>query len=221
MDLSPPKQFIMLVAATTTATLLANMFLNAAKLWALDEFIDPDAFADIAAQLPQDPSEYALEAWDLVGRQIPYSHYGSILHFGDDYARCKRCHLPLDIVRRGRGNCVAKSQVLVSLLRNRFSASDTYMAIGQLNVNGTGGHAWVILNHNGWHILESTMPPPDQPWVSASRLSEIYIPEAMVNDRGLVCLDEEICHLVHRADSERRADLVVNHPCPRSILSLV
>lgn len=207
--LSTKQQFLLIVGAGTTSMLLVSLINSATKTWALEDFVDPDAFADIAAQLPQDRGEFALAAWELVGAEIPYARYGSILHFGDDYVRAKRCHLPTQIAQRGKGNCVAKSQVLLSILRNRFSPSEAYMAIGQLAINGTGGHAWVTLNNGGWYVLESTMPPPEQPWISAGSVSQVYIPEAQVNDRGLVCLDEEICRLVHKAD------LVVNdhfHP---------
>jgi len=207
--LSAQQQFLLWAGAGTTSILLANLITGMVqRTWALEEFIDPDAFADVAAQLPEDRNEFALAAWELVGAGIPYSRYGSILHFGDDYVKTRRCHLPARVVSMGRGNCVAKSQVLLSILRNRFSPREAYMAIGTLAVNGTGGHAWVTLDNGGWHVLESTIPPPENPWVSTSSVSKVYIPEALVNDQGLVCLDEEICRLVHKADL-----VVKNHSC--------
>ncbi|HUV51598.1 MAG TPA: transglutaminase domain-containing protein [Dehalococcoidia bacterium] len=166
--------------------------------YALDELFSPQNVADIAATLPQDEDEFILAAWDLVGRKIRYKSYGSTVQFYDSTVYCQRCLLPEQVLKKGAANCVGKSNLLVSLLRNRLPEDRVSMAIGQLAVDHVGGHAWVIVQRqNGvWYVLEATMPPPScnrNPWIPMALVSSTYIPDAFVNDIHLTCMDEEIC----------------------------
>jgi hypothetical protein len=163
--------------------------------YSLADLFSPQRVADIADALPQDEDEFILAAWDLVGRKIRYSAYGSTVQFFDSSVSCQRCLLPTQVIRRGSANCAGKANLLVSLLRNRLSEDRVYMAIGGLAEDHVGGHAWVIVQRqNGaWYVLESTMPPRAQPWIPMASVSSLYIPDAFVNDLGLICMDEEIC----------------------------
>ena len=169
--------------------------------YSLADLFSPQHTADIADALPQDEDEFILAAWDLVGQKISYSAYGSTIKFFDSSVSCQRCLLPEQVLRRRAANCVGKANLLVSLLRNRLPEDRVYMTIGQLAVDHLGGHAWVIVqSHNGvWYVLEATMPPPTQPWIPMALVSSTYIPDAFVNDHGLVCMDEEICLDVKKA----------------------
>jgi len=172
--------------------------------YSLADLFSPQRVADIADALPQDEDEFILAAWDLVGREISYSAYGSTIKFFDSSVSCQRCLLPEQVIRRRAANCVGKANLLVSLLRNRLPEDRVYMAIGQLAVDHVGGHAWVTYQGKTgvWYVLEATMPPPScnrNPWIPMAAVSSTYIPDAFVNDLGLICMDEEICLDVKKA----------------------
>jgi len=163
--------------------------------YSLADLFSPQRVAYIADALPQDEDEFILAAWDLVGRKIRYSAYGSTIKFFDSSVSCQRCLLPEQVLRRRSANCAGKAHLLVSLLRNRLPEDRVYMAIGGLAEDHVGGHAWVIVQgHTGvWYVLESTMPPRAQPWIPMASVSSLYIPDAYVNDLDLICMAEEIC----------------------------
>lgn len=174
---------------------------NRYGVFARSALIDPESVADVAASLPQDEDSFILSAWDLVGQQIQYSNYGSILYFSGDVVKCQRCLLASEVLNLKRGNCVAKATLLTSLLRNRLPANRVYMAVGWARLDGLGGHAWCEVERNGtWYILESTMPPPAMPWVPADAMSKVYIPQALVNDQDLVCYSSEVCSVIEKAN---------------------
>ena len=163
---------------------------NRSQTYPLYAFIDTEAVAQLAASLPQDEDEFAWQAWNMVGSQIAYSYYGSILQLVDHSVKCERCVLPQELLtmENPKGNCVAKSALLVSLLRNRFPADRVYMAVGRYAKNGKyPGHAWVeTLRQDGqWYVMESTVPPTR--WVPAAEVDDIYLPEAFINDQGSRC----------------------------------
>lgn len=158
--------------------------------------VNPGAVAGIATSLPQGLDPFILASWEFAGGEIAYAPYGSTLRFKKDTLSCTKCLLPSETLKKGSGNCVAKSGLLVSLLRNRLPPENVYMALGLLALEGMGGHAWVIVQRGSkWYVLESTLPPPRCPWVEAADLSEVYIPQAFVNDRDLTCYDSDICHI--------------------------
>jgi len=212
-DLPLALQLGSLACAGVASGVIASSLSNRWLYYDLSAFINPEAFSDIAAQLPANEQDYILAAWEMAGEDLDYRLYGSVLYFGEDKVQCKSVSRPAKVFNRGWGNCVAKSQVLTSILRNRFSPSDTYLAVGTLAQDGIGGHAWVTVRSEGvWYVLESTLPPPDQPWLPAAKLSHVYSCEAYVNDTGLVCMDEEVCKLIHHAN------LIVDRKDPRQLL---
>lgn len=164
-----------------------------------EQLIDIEAAAPIAEQLPKAEDDFILSAWEAVAdpQALPYEHIGSDITFVDNTVRCRRCFLPTATLKRGRGNCFAKAALLVSVLRNRLPASRVYMALGRLNTDGYGGHVWAeVKRADRWYLVESTMMPGDKPWYTVNELDELYYTEALVNDRGRVCYDKDLCVVV-------------------------
>jgi len=158
----------------------------------ITKFIDPAAVSAIADQLPRDEDEFLLSAWELVGAGVKYDAFGSIVEFRDSTVECQNCLLPDRMLRMSRphSNCVGKSALLTSILRTRLPPERVYMVVGAANVSPRpGGHAWVTAKRGSeWYILESTVPPSrDLPWHRAEELSDLYVPEAFVNDYGVFC----------------------------------
>jgi hypothetical protein len=166
-----------------------------ASSWALSTFIDPESVADIAAQFPGSEDAFTLEAWNYVGSQISYEGYGSILNFYDTTVRCDRCLLADEVLESGVANCVGKSVLLTSILRNRYSPDRVYMVIGKYKRSGQStGHAWVEVDRGGtWYVLEATATPPTIPWVPVGDLSSVYLQDVFINDKGILCYDDEYC----------------------------
>ena len=205
-DLNTKERFFLGV----TTSLMAGLFIVWMQSrvqpprYSTDMMIDAQSVAKIAAQMPAEEDQFILSAWDWVGRDIQYQAYGSLIEFWDSTVYCERCLLPRDVLKRGRANCVGKSLLLASLLRNRLPAERVYLAIGDLT--GIGGHAWVSAQrHDGqWYILEATKPP--RRWVTQTEIASRYIPEAYVNDVSLLCASEDICFIIPEASCNCRLD---------------
>lgn len=155
--------------------------------------IDPGAASGLAQGLPQDEDSFILAAWKMVANDIQYRGYSSSLNFAEDRVQCQRCLLPQQVLKSRQANCVGKSALLTSILRNRLPPERVYAALGSVNNNGFGGHAWVNVQRSdgGWYLLETTMPVTG--WRSLPSASTAYRTEAMVNDQGLVCYSPEFC----------------------------
>lgn len=169
-------------------------------------FIDPGSVADIAAQMPQGEDEFILASWNYVGSGIKYSNYGSLIKITSSAVECNRCLLATEVLKARLGNCVGKAILLTSILRNRIPPERIYMALGQYFRNypssDSEGHAWVdILRGNTWDLMESTLPPPANPWKPAEEMPQ-YVPEAFLNDQSRVCLSEELCVRVKEAECD-------------------
>jgi len=157
----------------------------------ITEFISAGAVSHIADQLPQDEESFILSAWKIASESVKYKPFGSILEFKDSTVGCQNCLLPNQMLRmkQPKSNCVGKSVLLTSLLRNRLPAERVYMAVGTAHFPPRpGGHAWVVVDRHGdWKLLETTVPLAANPWRSAAELQQHYRAEAFVNDSGLFC----------------------------------
>ncbi|MFH1486985.1 MAG: hypothetical protein ABIH46_13010 [Chloroflexota bacterium] len=193
---SPAKALVVAGLSVSAIFLLLRLKSNRARI-SLTRLFNAEAVKHLADQLPRtSEDDFILAAWQAVGQDVVYQSYGSILVFSPDLVDCQRCLLPEQVIRKMGGNCVAKSVLLVSILRNRLPSRRVYMAVGTLNHNGSsGGHAWVLVQrHGAWYVLESTMSPPlDNPWMPVSLASESYTNEATVNDKHLNCYDPSVC----------------------------
>jgi hypothetical protein len=165
----------------------------------IKRFINPKAVSYIASRLPEQEDDFILSAWNIVGGEVKYKPFGSVLHFNDSTVKCLNCLLPDRMLEMSHpeSNCVGKSVLLTSILRNRLSAGRVYVVMGSYQGNPkippkNRGHAWVAVKRMGvWYVLESTVPPSrTNPWYSMSSLSGLYAPEAFINDYGIFCSTE-------------------------------
>ncbi|MHB8084320.1 MAG: hypothetical protein ACYDHZ_00645 [Dehalococcoidia bacterium] len=158
-------------------------------------FFQPAEVADIAAAIPGDTEdEFVLNAWKYVGGQLAYEPIGSDMFFENGEVKCLQCFMPTEAVKRGKGNCVAKSSLLSSILANYIDTSRIRMVVGEVNSVSSGGHAWVLLNRSGeWDLLESTQTPGSQPWKKADDLTSIYKPSVVLSPESFYCTDSKVC----------------------------
>jgi hypothetical protein len=180
------------------AALLSRLFLATeytASSFRLSQLVDPQAVKPIADKLGGSGDEAILAAWRYAGQNINYSYFGSEMHFTDHTVECQGCLLPTQVVSVGQSNCVGKSVLLASLLRNKYPAGDVYVVVGEYVEEKVGGHAWVMLQRNGsWYVLEATRPPPSaNPWIPMNQVSDNYIPYVWFNDLGKTCYNNELC----------------------------
>jgi len=193
-DIDAAKKFFALGAATCAGLLLMQSK-SSTRIFPIEALVNPESVSKIASDIEAEGGDFALNAWRYVGSSVGYNYYGSFLHFYDHTVKCQACLLPLQVLSKGYANCVGKSALLASILRNKYSPQEVYMVIGEYRRNGVGGHAWVNIKRSGtWYVAESTSLPNEiTPWVSAYDLSDVYVPDAWVNDQGVICYDEEIC----------------------------
>jgi len=261
------KQFFMIAAAGALSAFIVQY---ATRSWpqktatmALSQLINAASVSDIADELDTGtPDDFILNSWNYVGSDITYSYYGSILHFRGAIVHCQKCLLPSQVISIGEANCVGKSVLLTSILRNRIPSNSIYTVIGKYHkslsrkvslyvptssvpmpyalmpyastedspdyarldyarrAGGFGsraeprepsirmapyasaeedyGHAWVQVQREdgNWYLLEATSPPSsDQPWVQTDILSDLYTPDAWINDVEIRCFSAELCAL--------------------------
>jgi len=60
-------------------------------------------------------------------------------------------------------NCANRAFLLATLLRQEFPPDKVWVVLGNLNVDGQGGHAWVLLHNSEDYILETTSPNISKP----------------------------------------------------------
>lgn len=190
----------LIVGGISAAALLLLLRGTSSRDFPLSALVNPASASYLAASLPPDEDSFILGAWDMVGTQVTYEGYGSLLQFFGNTVKCERCILPSELVKNQvpKANCVGKSALLASILRNRLPAEQVYLVLGTLDLGEPGGHAWVTVQKadDQWYILEPTRKPWTQPWQTAQSLADIYIPEAFLNDQALLCSDPEMCHIV-------------------------
>jgi hypothetical protein len=199
---SLPRGAFIVIVGLAGAAVVSRLFLsdaNAAMLLNLSQLVNPQAVKPISDEIDSIGNAAALGDWQYAGQNIGYKYFGTKMHFYDHTVSCQGCLLPMQVASIGESNCVGKSILLASLLRNRYSADDVYVVVGEY-VKLTSppkdrGHAWVILRRAGsWYLLETTMPPPSgNPWVTANEVSDIYIPYVWFNDQGMTCFNKELC----------------------------
>ena len=161
-------------------------------------FFQPVKVKDIADDLrsiSETEDEFILNSWDWVGRSIAYEPIGSDIDFNGQMVSCQYCYTVDQTLRRGQGNCVAKSALLGSILLNYLDPRRVSMAIGVYSDGREqGGHAWLEVSRNGaFYIVEATAPPYSQPWRTAASLSRTYIPYTLFSEEAFQCLDDRIC----------------------------
>lgn len=190
------------IAGLASVALATNIIANLVtgteyKVFPYYKFVDLESSKEIAQVMSgYSDDEFIYKAWLLVSEGVQYVPVASDIVFTNGSVRCKSCLMPHQILAQEnpKGNCVAKSALLLSLLRHRFPPESVYLVMGQLNVNGAGGHAWVELQRNNqWYVLESTISPRKTTARPAESLALVYVPEVFVNDLYRHCLSGKVC----------------------------
>lgn len=172
---------------------VSSGFFNAGR-W-LTEYITPgnpdvvSLFNKLTTGLRDDRGK--LEAcWGWVASQvryIPFIHAqlwveGQVSNQNDFWMD------PSLVARTQVGNCVNKSFLLESLIRNVLPADAAHVVMGNLNQNGNiSGHAWIEVELDAQdYILESTRYDM-HPFIIA-RTADIYEPVLYVNDQKVLAV---------------------------------
>ena len=160
------------------------------------EFFQPEVVQEIASEFPNSSEDaFILAAWDFVGREITYEPIWSNLTFIGTRVKCLKCYLPAQVLERGMGNCVGASALLASLLATRIPGDRVALVVGNLTLNGVGGHAWVEVQRSSgqWVVLEATRRPGVNPWLSVEAASRYYQPMAIITPLELECYSPSLC----------------------------
>jgi len=72
-------------------------------------------------------------------------------------------------------NCANRSFLLASLLRQEYPPDRVWVVLGNLRMDGLGGHAWVMLRNGQDYILETTSPDIRYPIAADSPAHEDVI----------------------------------------------
>ena len=154
-----------------------------------NDLVTPERVLTIARSFPQDEEGFALAAIGWVRGHIQYKPLSTDITFEDGHIRCSDCIKPLDSLVKGEGNCVTQALLLTSLLRNLFPADRVYTTLGSVSHNGVSGHAWVLLEKDGWLIMDSTTARDFIPVENQS-----YCPSIYFNDKLIVSEPgEKVC----------------------------
>ncbi len=188
-----------LAAASLAVIILTRNNGEDFETFPISALVNPSIVVPEAAQIPSpDEDTFIRNAWQYVGAGFPYERVGSDMTFENGQVECARCLLPQETISHGRGNCVAKSSLLTSILRYRLPPDRVYMVIGDyyggngLTGDGDRGHAWVQVFRNGdWYLLEATSPP--RGWLTVSSQSGLYVPFAHLNDQHFDCNSPTLC----------------------------
>ena len=205
-DEGPNNNGVLLgIAAVAGAAIVLPMLFSKSSyaMFKFSEFVDLEATQGIANRLSGlDEDNYVAQAWSIVADGIQYEPVASDIVFLDGTVKCRSCLMPNQVLAQKHpvGNFVAKSALLLSILRHKIPASRVYMVMGELRLNGVGGHAWVELEKSGsWYIIESTVSPSRTPLLSAESQQATYIPQVIVNDIDHRCLSGAICVSVDKS----------------------
>ena len=87
-------------------------------------------------------------------------------------------------------NCVNKSFLLTSLLRNELPAQSVHCIMGHVSIDGIEAHAWVSASVSGReYLLETTQPSLLDPLIPAGQV-EAYSPSLRFNDQEVESIEE-------------------------------
>ena len=154
--------------------------------YSISQLVTPEKVAYIAAELPQGDDDFAQAALKWVSDNIQYQALGSDISFKNGSVLCRGCYTPTSVLAKGAGNCVAQSFLLTSILRNRIDADRVYATLGEVTIDGVGGHAWTSYwRDGGWYILDPTYKEAVGKWMPASHPS--YLSQVHVNDIMVHC----------------------------------
>jgi hypothetical protein len=138
--------------------------------------------SDIAYQ-----QDRILACWRYVAH-IPYRETvrATLNIAGRSYSQSDAWLYPSEMIRLAPvGNCANKSFLLTSLLRNELPDTAVRCALGHLQYDGIGAHAWVSVDMpDGEHYLEATVENLERALIPADRVGA-YEPVMYFNDTGV------------------------------------
>jgi hypothetical protein len=192
------------LAVVTLAGVVGGLVLihlsNPMQTFSVNALLDPNSVHTIAEQIPYtSDDEYLLSAWQKIGGEIPYEPIGSEMIFSGNTVKCLKCFLGQEVIYRNRGNCVAKSSLLGSILLNHIPPERVKMVIGVYQddadfVGEGNGHAWLEYKRasdNRWYLIEATQAP--RGFLPVENAPE-YVPHAVITGDGTFqCNDPELC----------------------------
>ena len=125
-----------------------------------------------------------IACWDWVADKVKYTKFvrAKIWVHGNTSVQEDYWQDPGQVVRTLVGNCVNKSILLASLIRNELPPEQVSVVLGNLKQKGNaGGHSWVQVQLDHEYIMESTRGDME-PMVSAD-VADIYEPVLFFNDK--------------------------------------
>lgn len=129
--------------------------------------------------------------WEYV-KFIPYTPYvkAKIKINGRTYANEDVWLDPAQTMNAGELNCMNKSILLASLLRQELSDNQVYVCLNNIKTDGIGGHAVCYLNMGSDYILETTNPNIRSPFIYAET-ADAYESVAFMNDSGVWWVEDK------------------------------
>lgn len=156
--------------------------------WVTPDNLEIQEFYKHLTREVQSDKEKIVTVWEYV-RDIPYVPYvksktivgGRVFSQGDTWLEPSQClHAP-------RLNCMNKSILLASLLRQELSESQAYVCLNNVNVDGIDGHAAVYVRLGDDYMMETTNPGIKSPFLKA-RDADIYEGVIWFNDKAISCV---------------------------------
>jgi len=98
---------------------------------------------------------------------------------------------PAQALKARKLNCANRSFLLASLLRQEFPPDKVWVVLGNLRLDGLGGHAWVVFRGDRDYILETTSPRIRVP-----------ITNSDVHEEVIFFNDQEVRAIPHRSVEE-------------------
>jgi len=172
---------------------MASTFFGEGK-W-LTEFITPNNLEvqELYCHLTENLKELddkVQACWAWVASQVKYRDFvkGKIWVGGKVSIQDDLWMDPSMVIRTKVGNCVNKSFLLTSLLRNEMYDTQVYCVLGNLYNGKPGGHSWCLATINGQdYILESTRPDIP-PMIAVSKLDR-YEAVHLFNDKEVYTIE--------------------------------
>jgi len=163
----------------------------------LTDFITPDALEvqNLHKNLTEGVDELEdrlIVCWDWVADKVKYTKFVTAKLWVGGKSSIQRDYwqTPGQSIQTRVGNCVVKSILLASLVRNDLPAEQVQVVLGNLHQPpGPGGHAWCQVKLETDYIMESTRGDM-QPMVASQSL-EKYEPVVYFNDKTVSAIEDK------------------------------
>ncbi len=162
----------------------------------LTDFVTPDALEVriLHKKLTEgidDLEQRLFASWDWVADRVRYVKFvkAKLWVNGKSSVQTDYWSEPTLTIQTKVGNCVVKSLLLASLIRNDLPAEQVSVVLGNLNQPpGPGGHAWCQVKLEQEYIMESTRGDM-QPMI-ASQAVDKYEAVVFFNDQTVSAIED-------------------------------